>query len=89
MYLIGFLLIGVVVGFLAGYAMTGQGYGVFWDMVVGAVGAVVAGLVLSLVFGAYTTGLVISFLGAALAAVVLVGVLHVVYKRGRPRVTPP
>jgi uncharacterized membrane protein YeaQ/YmgE (transglycosylase-associated protein family) len=89
MYLIGFIVVGIAIGGLSGYVMTGQGYGVFWDMVVGAVGAVVSGLVLSLVFGAYTTGLVISFLGAVLAAVALVAVLHVVYKRGRPRATPP
>jgi uncharacterized membrane protein YeaQ/YmgE (transglycosylase-associated protein family) len=89
MYLIGFLVVGVAIGALAGYVMTGHGYGVFWDMVVGAVGAVVAGLVRSLVFGAYTTGLVVSLLGAALAAVVLVAVLHLVYRTERPRTARP
>jgi len=77
MYLVGFLVVGVAVGFLAGYVMTGHGYGIFWDMVVGAVGAVVAGLVLSLISG------------AALAAVVLVAVLHLAYGRERPRAARP
>lgn len=76
MHLIGFLIVGVVVGWLAGHVMIGPGYGTFWDMVVGAVGAMVGGLVLSLVFGIYFTGLVISYLAAVIVATVLVAVLH-------------
>ena len=77
MHLIGFLLVGVAIGWLAGKVMVGAGYGIFWDMVVGAVGAIVGGLVLSLVFGMYLTGLVIAYLAAVIVAAVLVGVLHV------------
>ncbi|HET7419785.1 MAG TPA: GlsB/YeaQ/YmgE family stress response membrane protein [Candidatus Dormibacteraeota bacterium] len=85
MYLIGFLVVGVAIGFLAGHVMTGSGYGVFWDMVVGAVGALVCGLVLSLVFGTYETGLIIAFLGAVIVAAVLVAVLHLA-NREKPRI---
>jgi uncharacterized membrane protein YeaQ/YmgE (transglycosylase-associated protein family) len=88
MYFLGFLVVGVVVGFLAGYVMTGPGYGIFWDMVVGAVGAMVAGLVLSLMFGTYSSGLVISYLGAVIAGAVLVAVLHVLVKE-RPQTARP
>jgi uncharacterized membrane protein YeaQ/YmgE (transglycosylase-associated protein family) len=83
-HLIGFMLVGVAIGWLAGQMMIGQGYGIFWDMVVGAVGALVSGLVLSIVFGMYSTGLVISYLAAVIVAAVLVGVLHVVGKE-RPK----
>lgn len=88
MYFIGFLVLGVAVGGLAGHAMTGAGYGIFWDTVVGAVGAIVTGLVLSLVFGTFFTGLVISYLGAVIAAAVLVAVLHVLVKH-HPEMAKP
>ena len=78
MYLIGFLIVGAVVGLLAGFVMTGPGYGIFWDMVAGAVGALVCGLALSLVFGSYFTGLVIAYLGAVVVATILVAILHLV-----------
>ena len=88
MYLIGCLIAGVAVGWLAGKVTIGAGYGIFWDLVVGAVGALVAGLVFSLLFGAYSSGLVIAFLGAVIAAAALVAILHVA-NREQPRVTPP
>ena len=85
MYFIGFLIVGLAIGWLAGQVMIGPGYGIFWDMVVGAVGAMVAGLVLSLVFGTLLSGLVIAYLGAVIAAAVLVAVLHVLVKE-RPEI---
>lgn len=88
MYLLGFLGLGLAVGFLAGHVMTGPGYGIFWDMVVGAVGAIVTGLVLSLVFGTSLSGLVIAFLGAAIAGTVLVALLHLLVEQ-RPEIARP
>jgi len=88
MHLIGYLLVGVAVGWLAGQVMVGPGYGIFWDMVVGAVGAMVGGLVLSLVFGMYLTGLVIAYLAAVIVAAVLVGVLHVAGAK-KPQIARP
>jgi uncharacterized membrane protein YeaQ/YmgE (transglycosylase-associated protein family) len=85
LYFIGFLIVGLAIGWLAGQVMIGPGYGIFWDMVVGAVGAMVAGLVLSLVFGTLLSGLVIAYLGAVIAAAVLVAVLHVLVKE-RPEI---
>ena len=88
MHLIGYLLVGVAVGWLAGKVRVGPGYGIFWDMVVGAVGAMVGGLVLSLVFGTYLTGLVIAYLAAVIVAAVLVGVLHVAGAK-KPQIARP
>lgn len=85
MYLIGFLIVGVAIGWLAGQVMIGPGYGFFWDMVVGAVGALVAGLVLSIVFSTYFDGLVIAYLGAVIAAIVMVAILHV-FGKERPEI---
>jgi uncharacterized membrane protein YeaQ/YmgE (transglycosylase-associated protein family) len=88
MYLIGFLITGLAVGFLAGKVMIGEGYGIFWDMVVGAVGALVGGLAFSQYYGTYSTGLLISFLVAVIAAAVLVAILHVLARREKRQPVP-
>ncbi len=78
MHLIGFLILGAIVGWLAGKIMSGHGYGIIWDIVLGIVGAFVGGFVFSLIFGTQPTGLVISFVVALIGACVLVGIVHMV-----------
>jgi uncharacterized membrane protein YeaQ/YmgE (transglycosylase-associated protein family) len=67
--LIAWLIVGLVAGFLAGRVMRGSGYGVFGDIVVGLVGAVIGGFL----YGQVVTGdygllgsIVVAFLGACL-----------------------
>ncbi len=74
-----FLLIGLVVGWLAGLIMKGRGFGIFGDIAVGVVGALlggwlsgVTGLVSYSAFGAFVTALV--------GAVVLVGLIGLVQR---------
>ena len=76
MQLLGFLIMGAIAGWLAGMIMSGHGYGIIWDVVLGAVGAFVGGFIFSLIFGAQPAGLVISFLIALVWAVVLVAIVH-------------
>ena len=78
MHVIGFLIIGILAGWLAGKIMSGHGYGIIWDMVVGVIGAVVGGFIFSLIFGTQPTGLVISFIVALVGAIILVALLHLV-----------
>ena len=78
MHLIGFLIMGAIVGWLAGKIMSGHGYGVLWDIVVGVVGAFIGGFVFSLIFGTQPTGLVISFIVALIGACILVAIVHLV-----------
>ena len=65
MHLIGFLIMGAIVGWLAGKIMSGHGYGIIWDVVLGIVGSFLGGFIFSVLFGTQPTGLVISFIGAA------------------------
>ena len=88
MHLIGFLIVGVAIGALASYVMTGPGYGMFWDMVVGAVGAMVAGLVRTLIFGRLDNGLLISYMAAVICAAVLVAILHLTGTRDKRTPAP-
>ena len=78
MHLIGFLILGAIVGWLAGKIMSGHGYGVIWDIVLGIVGSFVGGFVFSLIFGTQPAGLIISFIVALIGACVLVGIVHLV-----------
>lgn len=78
MHLIGFIILGAIAGWLAGKIMSGHGYGIIWDVVVGVVGAFIGGFVFSLIFGTQPTGLVISFIVALIGACILVAILHLV-----------
>jgi len=78
MQLIGFLIMGAIVGWLAGKVMSGHGYGIISDIVLGVVGSFVGGFLFSLVFGTAPTGLVISFIVAFIGAVILVALVRVI-----------
>jgi uncharacterized membrane protein YeaQ/YmgE (transglycosylase-associated protein family) len=78
MQLIVFVLIGAVAGWLAGKIMSGHGYGIIWDIVLGIVGAFVGGFLFSLIFGTQPTGLIISFVVALVGAIILVALLHLI-----------
>lgn len=69
MDLIGFLLIGVVAGWLAGKIMKGGGYGLLGNMVVGVVGSFLGGWALGLAgisFGGTVGALATATIGAVL-----------------------
>jgi uncharacterized membrane protein YeaQ/YmgE (transglycosylase-associated protein family) len=78
MHLIVFLIIGAVAGWLAGRIMSGHGYGIVWDVILGVVGAFVGGFIVSAIFGVQTTGLIASFIVALLGACLLVAIVHMV-----------
>src|SRR5438477_13175922 len=82
MHLIGFLIMGAIVGWLAGKIMSGHGYGIIWDVVLGIVGSFIGGFVFSVLLGVQPTGLVVSFIVALIGAVVLVGIVHMLRGEG-------
>jgi uncharacterized membrane protein YeaQ/YmgE (transglycosylase-associated protein family) len=73
---IGFLIMGAIVGWLAGKIMSGHGYGIIWDVVLGIVGSFLGGFLFTLIFGSQPAGLVISFVVALIGAVILVAIVH-------------
>jgi uncharacterized membrane protein YeaQ/YmgE (transglycosylase-associated protein family) len=78
MNLIGFVILGGIAGWLAGKVMSGHGYGIIWDIVLGIVGSFVGGWVFSLIFGTGPSGLIISFIVAFIGAVVVVALVRVI-----------
>ncbi len=78
MEFIGFLIMGAIVGWLAGKIMSGHGYGIIWDIVLGIVGSLLGGWLFSLVFGTGPNGLIISFVVALIGAIILVAIVHMI-----------
>jgi uncharacterized membrane protein YeaQ/YmgE (transglycosylase-associated protein family) len=78
MEFIGFLIMGAIVGWLAGTIMSGHGYGIIWDIVLGIVGSFLGGWLFSLIFGTAANGLIISFIVALIGAVILVAIVHMI-----------
>jgi len=73
--LVIFLLIGAIAGWIAGQVVRGGGFGLVGDIVVGIIGAFVAGLLLPrLNLG--LTGIVGSIVFAAIGAIILLVVIR-------------
>ena len=86
MQVLWWIVVGLIAGWATGKIMSGHGYGIIWDIVVGIVGSFLGGFVFSLLFGTQPAGLVISFIVALIGAIVLVAIVHMV-KREPMRTT--
>lgn len=75
--LIGFLIIGLVAGWLAGQIMKGKGFGLLGNMIVGVVGAILGGMLFGML-GLSASGTIGSLLTATVGAVVLLYLLSFV-----------
>jgi uncharacterized membrane protein YeaQ/YmgE (transglycosylase-associated protein family) len=79
--LLGWLLIGLIAGWLAGKIARGQGFGCITDIVLGLVGAVLGGW-LFVKLGILGGGLIYSLAAATVGAVIIVAIAHLF--SGRP-----
>lgn len=77
MGIIGFLVIGLISGWLAGVLTRGGGFGIIGDIIVGILGAIVGGHVLGWV-GIYSYGLVGSICTAVVGAVILLSLIRLI-----------
>lgn len=80
--IIGSLVIGAIVGWLAGKIMTGKGLGLWMDIVLGVVSGLIVGFVLSVWLGDNGPGWIIRFVLSLAVACGLVALVHVI--RGQP-----
>ena len=72
-------LVGLVAGFLASHLALGHGLGLFWDIIVGIVGALFGGIVLAGFFHFSTamaghpiiTAMIMAFIGAAILLLIV------------------
>jgi uncharacterized membrane protein YeaQ/YmgE (transglycosylase-associated protein family) len=77
--LIWWVLVGLIAGWAAGKIMKGGGYGTVMDIVLGIIGAVVGGRLLSL-FGIYAGGFIGTIVVAIIGAVFLIWISRMLKK---------
>lgn len=76
---IAWIIIGLIAGFLTGKIMKGSGFGVLMDIIIGIIGAVVGGFLMSHLFGAASSGgFIYSIIVAVIGAVLLTFLLRLV-----------
>jgi uncharacterized membrane protein YeaQ/YmgE (transglycosylase-associated protein family) len=79
--LIGWLLVGLIAGWLAGKIARGRGFGCITDIVLGIVGSFIGGWVF-VKLGIFGGGFWYSLAAATLGAVILVSIVHL-FSSGR------
>jgi len=78
------LVVGLIAGFLASRVMSGGGYGLIGDIVVGIIGALLGGWLAGLLgLGSY--GLIGTIVVAFIGACILLAILHAVSRGGAGR----
>jgi uncharacterized membrane protein YeaQ/YmgE (transglycosylase-associated protein family) len=78
--IIAWLLVGLIAGWLAGVFMSGGGYGIFMDMILGLIGSFIGGLIFSFFVqgeAGFWGSVGVAFVGAC----VLVGIVHAIAPR--------
>lgn len=82
MSIIGWIILGLLAGWLAGKIMRGSGYGFLGDIVLGILGAIIGGWITGALLGVDVTGLNIpSLIVAVLGACLLVAISRAVTGR--------
>jgi uncharacterized membrane protein YeaQ/YmgE (transglycosylase-associated protein family) len=82
MSIIGWLILGLIAGFIASKIVNKSGEGVILDIVLGVVGAIVGGFLFSLIGAAPVTGFnIYSMIVAVIGAVVVLVIYHAIVGR--------
>ncbi len=75
MYLLIWIISGIVAGWLTGLVMRGHGFGLIGDLVVGLIGGIIGGWVAGML-GIVTTGWIGHILVAAAGGIILVAIIR-------------
>jgi uncharacterized membrane protein YeaQ/YmgE (transglycosylase-associated protein family) len=77
--LIGWLLIGLIAGWLAGKLSRGQGFGCLGDIVLGLIGSVIGGWIFTQLGIVHENTFLYSLAAATVGAVILVSIAHLFF----------
>jgi uncharacterized membrane protein YeaQ/YmgE (transglycosylase-associated protein family) len=82
MSIVGWLILGLIAGFIASKVVNKQGSGIILDIVLGIIGAFVGGFIFSQLGGHAVTGLnIYSLVVAVVGAVVVLFAYHLIFDR--------
>ena len=80
--LFGWILLGLLAGWLAGKLARGRGFGCFGDVILGLIGSVVGGWIFTKLGIVHTNTFLFSLAAATVGAVVLVAIAHLFFGGG-------
>jgi uncharacterized membrane protein YeaQ/YmgE (transglycosylase-associated protein family) len=84
MSFIGWIVLGLIAGFIASKIVNKRGEGVMMDIVLGVVGAIVGGFLFSMFGGSGVTGFnIYSMIVAVIGAIVVLLIYHAITGRSR------
>lgn len=78
MFIIWWIIVGLIAGFITGKLMKGSGFGALMDIVVGIVGAVIGGYIMRALGYAGQGGLIYTIFVAVVGAVILTFLIRLV-----------
>jgi len=78
MFIIWWIIVGLIAGFLTGKLMKGSGYGAIGDIVIGIVGAIIGGFIMRAVGFTGQGGMIYTIIVAIVGAVILTLLLRLV-----------
>jgi len=81
MHFLLFIIIGLIAGALAGRVVSGHGYGVLGDIVVGVIGAFLGGWIFATLLGVAGGGFFMSLLTAFIGAIILLWLIRLMVPR--------
>jgi uncharacterized membrane protein YeaQ/YmgE (transglycosylase-associated protein family) len=81
--LIGWLVLGLIAGWLAGKVMRGRGFGCIADILLGLIGSVIGGWIFTELGIVHQNTFLYSLAAATVGAVVLVAIAHLFFGGGR------
>jgi uncharacterized membrane protein YeaQ/YmgE (transglycosylase-associated protein family) len=82
--IIGWIVLGLIAGFIASKVVNNQGEGVLVDIILGIVGSVVGGFIFNFFGGAGVTGFnIYSLIVAVIGAIVVLMIYHAIAGRRR------
>lgn len=82
MFILWWIIVGIIAGWITGKIMSGGGYGIFMDMVIGIIGALIGGFIMRSLGYAASGGIIYTIIVAVCGAVLLTLLLRLV-TRGR------
>ena len=78
MFIIWWIIVGLIAGFITGKLMKGSGYGAIGDIIIGIIGAVVGGFIMQKLGYSGSGGLIYTVIVAIIGAVLLTLLLRLV-----------
>jgi uncharacterized membrane protein YeaQ/YmgE (transglycosylase-associated protein family) len=84
MFIIWWIIVGLIAGWITGKIMKGSGYGALMDIVIGIIGAIIGGFIMRALGFAGQGGMIYTIIVAVIGAIVLTLILRL-FTRPRAR----